>query len=183
MSESSFPVDQLEQLDDIIITHGHPDHFSLSFVQSMLAKFPGVMITAPTEVVVALAQAGISATDQPSPGLEFFDSPHESVQPLYPQPEQIGIHYLDQLSDPGDSHSFTETKAILALPITGPWSSAIRALNLAIKLKPQFVIPIHDWHWREEARTQTYDNFEKVLKEQGIIFLKPETGQTLEIDL
>lgn len=183
MSESSFPVDQIDQLDDIIITHIHGDHFSPSFVQSLVAKFPGVLITAPTEVVLALAKQGVSASDRPSPGVEFFDSPHESVQPLYPQPEQIGVHYLDQLSHPGDNHSFTETKAILALPITGPWGSAVKALNLALKLKPEYIVPIHDWHWRDEARHQIYDSFEAILKEQGITFLKPKTGEPLEIDL
>ena len=183
MSESSFPVDQLKQLDDIIITHEHGDHFSPSFIQSLLVKFPGVLITAPTEVVVALAKLGISATDNSSPGIEIFDSPHESVEPMYPQPEEIGVHYMDQLTHPGDSHSFSETKAILALPMTGPWGTSVKALKIALKLKPEYIVPIHDWHWRDEARMQTYDHFETILKAQGITFLKPETGLPLDIDL
>jgi len=183
MSTDSIPIDQLTQLDDIIITHAHPDHYNADFIKMMVKKFPGVVITAPGEVVAALGKEGVTATDQPSAAIEFFDSPHESVAPLYPQPEEIGVHYLDTISHPGDSHSFTETKAILALPITGPWGSSIKALNLAIELKPQFVIPIHDWHWRDEARQSAYDQFEKVLAEQGITFLKPTTGEPIEIDL
>ena len=109
--------------------------------------------------------------------MAFFDSPHESVEPLFRSPEQIGIHYLDKLSDPGDSHSFKETKAILALPVTAPWGSTIKALNLALELKPKHVLPIHDWHWRDEAREQTYDRFERILGEQGITFHKLQTGQ------
>ena len=182
LSESSFPVDQLKQLDDIIITHEHGDHFSPSFVQSLMVKFPGVLVTAPTEVVVALAKLGISATDTSSPGIEIFDSPHESVEPMYPQPEEIGVHYMDQLTHPGDSHSFSETKAILALPMTGPWGTSVKALRIALELKPEYIIPIHDWHWRDEARMQTYDHFEVILKAQGITFLKPETGLSLVID-
>lgn len=183
MSQEALPVDQLDRLDDIIITHQHPDHFSIDIVKELAQRFPGVLITAPSEVVALLGREGITATDLPSPGLEFFDSPHENGAALFLQPQEIGVHYLDQLSHPGDSHSFTETKAILALPITAPWGSSVAALNLALELKPQYIIPIHDWHWRDEARQQMYEKFETILAEQAITFLKPSTGQPLNIDI
>ncbi|MEO7364504.1 MAG: MBL fold metallo-hydrolase [Candidatus Saccharimonadales bacterium] len=183
MSQTALPIDQIERLDDLIITHAHPDHYCLDVIQQLVAKFRGLVITAPAEVVAMLGREGIVASDRPTAGIEFFDSPHESVQPLYPQPDQIGVHYLDYLTHPGDSHSFAETKCILALPITAPCGSVIRALNLALELKPQYVVPIHDWHWRDEARLSTYENFEKILGAQGIGFLKPETGVALALDI
>lgn len=182
MSEQALHLDLLSQVDDIIITHSHGDHFSRNLVKALVEKFPNVRITAPSDVVAALAEEGIAASDQPSDGIIFFDSPHESVEPMFPTPQQIGVHYLDQFTHPGDSHSFHETKAVLALPITAPWGSSVRALNLALNMRPQYVIPIHDWHWREEARQQTYDTFEKILAEHNIIFLKPETGVALEVN-
>jgi L-ascorbate metabolism protein UlaG (beta-lactamase superfamily) len=182
MSQEAFNFNELKRLDDIFITHSHGDHFSLPFVQKLVAKFPGVRITTTPEVVTALAKENIKASDQPSPGTSFFDSPHEDVQPLFPQPQEIGIHYLDVLSDPGDSHSFHETKAILALPVTGPWGSNIKAINLALELKPKHVLPIHDWHWSDAAREQTYDRMEQVLGEQGITFYKLKTGEPVEIN-
>lgn len=184
MSEAALDVDKLTRLDDIFITHIHGDHVSVPLLKQLIAKFPAVRITSTDEVVKQLAAEGIKATTTPPAGVTFFDSPHESVAPLFGQPpEQIGIHYLDMLSHPGDSHSFTETKAILALPIAAPWGSTIRALNLALELKPRHVLPIHDWHWRDEAREQTYNMFERVLGEQGITFHKLETGQPVEINL
>ena len=183
MSESALDVDSLQHVDDIIITHIHGDHVSVPLLKKLLAKFPTVRITTTKETVNYLAGEGIKATSTPPQGVVFFDSPHENVEPLFPQPEQIGVHYLDKLTDPGDSHSFTETKAILALPITAPWGSSIKALNLALELKPKYVLPIHDWHWREEARQQTYDRFEEKLGEQGIIFIKLETGKPVVLEV
>jgi L-ascorbate metabolism protein UlaG (beta-lactamase superfamily) len=183
MSEAALKVEDIERLDDIFITHAHGDHFSLALIKQLVAKFPDVRITATPEVVAQLAKEGIKASDQPPASATFFDSPHESVAPLYPQPQEIGVHYQGVFSDPGDSHSFHETKAVLALPITAPWGGSIRALNLALELKPRFVVPIHDWHWRDEAREGTYNDFEKILGEQGITFLKLQTGEPVTIEI
>jgi L-ascorbate metabolism protein UlaG (beta-lactamase superfamily) len=183
LSTPNIDIDKLTRLDDIFITHEHGDHKDIPFIKRLVAKFPDVRITTTGEVVKQLAGEGIKAGDQPSEGVVFFDSPHESVAPLFGQPpEEIGIHYLDVLSHPGDSHSFRETKAVLALPVAAPWGSTIKALNLALELKPKFVLPIHDWHWRDEAREQSYGMFERILGEQGITFFKLQTGQPVEIN-
>lgn len=183
MSEASLKVESLEFLDDIIITHEHGDHFSLDLLKQLVAKFPDVRITSTAAVVSHLKEAGIAASNQPSEGIVFFDAPHESVEPLFPHPEAIGVHYLDTLTDPGDSHSFTETKAVLALPVTAPWGSMVAAVNLAIRLKPRYVVPIHDWHWNDAARSQSYDNLERILAKENIAFLKLKDGEPVVLDV
>lgn len=180
-SAEALNLDAITKLDDILITHEHADHFSPELIQKVLAKFPNAKITSTTEVVEALAKLGITATDQPSDGIEFFDSPHESIDPFDVTPTNIGMHYLGLVTDPGDSHSFTQTQEILALPVQAPWGSTIGAVNLALKLKPKYVLPIHDWHWTEAARNWTYNKYETVLAAQGIKFFKLETGVPVEI--
>lgn len=176
MSQQALDIDALEFLDDIIITHEHGDHLHIPIIVELVQKFPDVRITTTASVVTLLAAEGITATSKPSEGIVFFDAPHEDVEPVFPSPEEIGVHYLDKLTHQGDSHTFSETKSVLALPITGPWGSTIKAVNLALQLRPKFIVPIHDWHWRAEARTQFYDSFEILFNKQGITFLKMETG-------
>ena len=181
MSTSSISIDSLSQLDDIFITHSHGDHIDVPFIQKLVDKFPNIRITTTEEVVKQLKAEGIKASVEAPEGVQIFDAPHEEVQPLFPNPEEIGVHYLDSLTHPGDSYSFNETKAILALPVTAPWGASTKGIALALKLKPKYVLPIHDWHWRDEARQGMYDIFEDVLGKQGITFHKLETGKPAEI--
>jgi len=181
MSQSALDVDKLVYLDDILITHSHGDHISLPFVQDLVAKFPNVRITAPADAVEQLKAAGINATTELPDNVTSFVAPHEPVEPVFPTPEQLPYHYAGRLTHPGDSHHFQETQAILALPVTGPWGSMIRAVNLALELQPKHVVPIHDWHWSDAARESSYDNLEQILGEHGITFHKLQTGKPVNI--
>jgi L-ascorbate metabolism protein UlaG (beta-lactamase superfamily) len=181
LSEPFIDIDSLEFLDDIFITHSHPDHFHPPLLKKLVAKFPDVRITSTREVVNKLKEDGIAASHEEPDGVVFFDSKHEKVLPLFKPPEQLGFHYLDMLSHPGDSHSFNETMPILALPVSAPWGAMVNAVKLALELKPQYVLPIHDWHWREEAKQHSYDLMESVFKENGITFLKLQNGEPVVI--
>jgi L-ascorbate metabolism protein UlaG (beta-lactamase superfamily) len=93
------------------------------------------------------------------------------------------VHYLDKLSHPGDSHSFSETKEVLALPVQAPWGSARDAVKLGLKLKPTYIIPVHDWHWNPEARKALYQAMEEVFDAAGITFISPIDGEPFVLDV
>ena len=181
MSVSAINIDNISKLDDIFITHQHGDHIDMDLIKKLVSKFPDVRITAPGDVVEMLVAENIKAVSTPSEGVVFFEAPHEQVEPLFPTVEEIGIHYLDSLSHPGDSHSFRESKAILALPVTAPWGATVKAVNLAIQLKPKHILPIHDWHWSDDARHGMYGGMEQAFAKEGITFHKLETGQPLDV--
>ena len=108
---SAVDVDKLKYLDDIFITHIHGDHFNPDLIKKLVAKFPQVRITATPEIVEALAAQGVHASTKAPDGAVLFESPHEVVRPFFPAepPQEIGVHYLDVLSHPGDCHNFTQT--------------------------------------------------------------------------
>ncbi len=173
----------LRYLDDIVITHEHFDHCNYGLIKELVEQFPGVRILAPDSLVTVLAAENIAVNSQVPEGMELFDAPHEPVEPLATTPQAIGVHYLDKLTHPGDSHSFSVSKSILALPVTAPWGTTIRALELAVELKPKYVIPIHDWMWRDEWRTKMYDGLEAYFGQQGISFIKPVDGEPFVLDV
>jgi len=180
---SNVDVDSLEFLDDIIITHEHADHINMELIPKLVEKFPDVRITSTPGAVSQLKGAGIAASSEESDGIVFFNAPHEDVEPLFPKPDEIGVHYLDMLTHPGDSHSFEESKDILALPVTAPWGATTKAVHLALEHKPKYVIPIHDWHWRDEAREMMYGGLEQALGAEGITFIKIKDGEPVNLDV
>lgn len=182
---STYDVDALEYLDDIVITHNHSDHYSVNNIKALVEKFPHVRITATPEIVDDLAAHDIQASSEAPEGVEFFDSPHEQIRPFFPNdpPQEIGVHYLGKLTHPGDSHSFSETKDILALPVQAPWGSANAAVTLGLQLKPKYVLPIHDWHWNDAARQNSYENMEKAFQQAGITFVSLKHGEPVVLDV
>jgi L-ascorbate metabolism protein UlaG (beta-lactamase superfamily) len=183
MSMEGVRTSNLKFLDDIVITHEHSDHFEPQLIQELVRQFPEVRILATQSIVDQLAEMNVKASVQPSQGMVLFDSPHEDVQPIFPAPQQIGVHYLDKLTHPGDSHHFSESKAVLALPITAPWGTMINAAKLATSLKPQYIIPIHDWMWKDEWRLKMYAGLAQYFAEQGIKFFQPVDGEPFTIDV
>ena len=174
----------IAKLDLIVVTHKHPDHMDVETIQRLTNKFHDAIVVAPHDAKSELASANVvTVTPDRISDLATFDSPHEPTEPTFETPEEIGFHYLGLLSDPGDSHSFNETKAILALSIQAPWGSTINAIKLGLRLKPKYIIPIHDWDLSEDARTQMYEMSEKLFAENDITFLKPINGQAQEISV
>jgi L-ascorbate metabolism protein UlaG (beta-lactamase superfamily) len=178
---SKVDVDSLQYLDDIVITHEHADHCDVSLIQSLVKKFPNVRVKTPATLVPKLE--GISTETEAVEGIEIFGAPHEGHGPFIQPPENIGVHYLGVLTNPGDCHNFLESKDILALPITAPWGSVDRAVQLSLQLKPKHILPIHDWHWHDQARTEMYDRLELLFKDNDITFHKLEHGTPTVIDI
>ncbi|HEU4966966.1 MAG TPA: MBL fold metallo-hydrolase [Candidatus Saccharimonadales bacterium] len=182
---STFEIDELPELHDIFITHAHPDHMDLERIRQLRARFPQARITAPADAAAILASGGMAgAQTTPPDGVRLFDAPHESIRPFadVDAPQEYGYHYLGALSNPGDSHSFSESMPVLALPVQGPWGSVVGAMQAAMALRLRYVIPVHDWHWNAAARQQLYQRMQARFGEQGVIFVDITDGKPVTID-
>lgn len=182
---SDVHVDKIAWIDDVFISHIHGDHMDLDRLHQVVGKFPDVRITGPTEVVTFLRKHGFKqAADVMPADTVAFVSPHEEVRPFGSVvPAEIGIHFMGVYTHPGDSHSFAKTMSVLALPVVAPWGSTRRALELALHLKPKYVLPVHDWFLSDTARIWTYQTMAGILASAGIKLLMPENGVTLEVNI
>lgn len=179
-----FAVDQLQRLDAVVITHEHEDHLYQPFVEALTKKFPETEFVTTSAATKQLKDMAIKNISTESTDLIkiFSKQSHAPNQPFKASPaENIAVHMEDRLTVGGDRHDLEETKEILALPVTAPWGSESEAAQMLLRLNPKRVIPIHDWHWNEDARKKEYSRFEDLCSKNGIGFLWPTDGEPIEV--
>lgn len=178
--EKALDLTKINKLDYLLITHEHMDHMHLPFVKEIVTKFPSVKIISNPSVKVILGKENISVSIEDTEIIKHTEVPHEKIW-LGPSPQNYQFDIFGKFTTPGDSHSFSKAKEILALPITAPWGSTTAAVELAIKLKPKVIIPIHDWHWKDTVRKMFYERLTEYFKGFDIDFRGVETGETITI--
>lgn len=176
-------INNVKHVDRIVYTHEHGDHFDLEILKSLANKFPQAHVVCNKEIEQLINEAGIEITVRNETACtRIFNSPHEKLPfPGAIAPSQNGYHFKDLFTHPGDSQSFSEAKKVLAMPFIGPWGKTEDSVNKVLELKPEYVLPIHDWHYQEDARKWLQEKLEPVLSENGIKLLPYEIGVVLEV--
>ncbi len=166
-------------LDYMLITHEHADHFYLPLLKQIREKFPQVKIITNKSIAKILEQEGIKAFTNSEEGIGIVPANHEKI--LGKEVENVAFTLFNQLTHPGDSLQIATTTDILALPIQAPWGSMVEAIEKAVDLKPKVIIPIHDWHWKDEARNSLYTMADEYASNKGILFKKMEPVDCVEL--
>ena len=173
-------LEQITKLDALCITHEHMDHMYMPFIESLVDKFPQLTIFGTLSIKNNLEPEGIIVSSEGNEYVKLLPVPHEKIF-MGPSPLNNMITLFDRIATPGDSLTFASSPEILALPIQAPWGDTTWATEMALKVKPKVIIPIHDWHWKDEVRKGMYDRLEQFFAHYNIRFLKPETGQVFEV--
>ena len=172
-------VESLDSLDYLLITHDHADHMYIPLIRRILAKFPNLLIITNTSAKAILEKDGITASTEPTDLIKIEVVPHERVFGGEPPPNIM--FKIGDFTDPGDSHHFSSSTKVLALPVQAPWGSLTQAVELAVSLKPEVILPIHDWHWNEVAREAFYKRLEAYFATQRIKFISLKTAEKVTV--
>jgi L-ascorbate metabolism protein UlaG (beta-lactamase superfamily) len=176
-------IDAIKHVDRIIYTHEHGDHFDIDILKGLVNKFPNVHVVCNQQIKKLIIDAGIDTTIREETNCtRIFLSPHERLPfPDAVAPSQNGYHFKDIFTHPGDSQSFSETKKVLTMPFIGPWGKTGDSIAKVLELKPEYVLPIHDWHYTEEAKQWLQNMLEEVFSKYGIKLLPNKIGEAIEI--
>ena len=176
---------KLGNLDYILFTHEHQDHYHVESLKVLMKKNPQAIIYSNNSVSDLLTKENIKHT-KIIHGESFqmgdisgvgIGEKHAQMHSSIPLSSNLGFFIDGRLWYPGDA--FTDPKReveILALPVSGPWMKLGEAIDYALALKSKVSFPVHDAIRFGSAHTLT----ERILGELGIKFVPMIEGDTKE---
>lgn len=187
--EGKLRPEDLGVLDAVLLTHEHPDHYDPEALKAITQNRTPKIIThqalhkrLEAEGMTAIVIGEGDRIKERAFTIEALRAPHGAL-PI-PAPFNLGYLINGTLFHPGDSLDFSLSKnpSALALPIAAPWLTLKDALTVAVRIKPQYVIPIHDAIIKDFMLERIYGMCENILTKAGIEFVPLTLDQTLELE-
>jgi L-ascorbate metabolism protein UlaG (beta-lactamase superfamily) len=170
----------LTDIDIVLITHEHADHYHSESVSTILHNNPDVIVVTNTRVARLLTDLGIDAhilegreeatiVDVP---LAAYDGDHVEIFEEIGLVQNTGYFVDNTFFFPGDAYTVPDKPVkILALPVAGPWCKVSEAIHYALSVKPTIAFPVHDATLSDIGKSVTYPHFERELKKTGSDFI------------
>ncbi|MFV0485229.1 MAG: MBL fold metallo-hydrolase [Candidatus Saccharimonadales bacterium] len=140
---------EITNLDAIIITHLHGDHFSPQILEKIRAQNPDARVFTTSDNIANIPDAtAVKNGDEIEAGvfgLEFYGGNHAAIVSGEVPCENICTLVDGVFANSGGSFDLPPTSPeILLVPITAPWLKIEESLNFIKAVKPKVVIPTHD---------------------------------------
>ena len=187
----SFTTEQnnVKNIDVVLITHEHQDHFHIGSLKNILKNNPHVKIITnkgvgklldKEDIKYELVEDGQHAKIK-NVLIEGFGIKHAEMHSSIPQSENTGYFIDNRLFYPGDAFTNPgKNVEVLAWPVAGPWMKIGEALDYALELRPKTCFPVHDAVIAEGMRGFAGVLAKNILEPKGISFIQMNDGDTRE---
>ena len=182
---------EVKNVDAIIITHEHPDHFHIQSLKTVLQNNPRAEVLTNTAVGALLAKENLTYTLVEHGQshrirevlLEGFGREHAPIYPSLTSVQNTGYFINNKLFYPGDALYNPEKQIdVLALPVAGPWRTIAQAIEYALALKPRACFPVHDGMLISERMGPIHFLPQRELEKFGIKFQALAAGATANFE-
>ncbi|GAA5149568.1 MBL fold metallo-hydrolase [Microbacterium pseudoresistens] len=183
----TIPLQDLEHLVAVVITHEHPDHWTPEHLERILDAAPDAVIYGPP-AVAALAEGfsvqAVEPGDTITAGsftLRFFGGMHEVIHSSLPVVENVGVLVNDELYYPGDSYAVPEGVEVdvLAAPLGAPWLRVGDAMDFVLAVRPRRAFGTHDMTLSVLGRGMHRQRLRWATEQNGGEFFELEPGDAL----
>jgi L-ascorbate metabolism protein UlaG (beta-lactamase superfamily) len=183
------PLDDLDEVVGIVITHEHADHWTPDHLDRLLKYAPGTPIYGPAGVAAAAAGYEITVVN---PGdtltlepftLKFFGGKHAVIHESIPVVDNVGVLVNGEFYYPGDSYTVPKGADVklLAAPVGAPWLKIGEAMDFVLSVKPQQTFATHDMTLSVVGRTMGRARLQWATEQNGGEFVALEPDESIDI--
>ncbi|MDB5188677.1 MAG: beta-lactamase-like protein [Candidatus Nomurabacteria bacterium] len=175
--------DEEKNINIVIISHEHGDHFHVESLKNVLANNPEAKVITNSAVGKLLDGEGIAYEVVEHAGttmlhdilIEGFGEHHAVIYKEMGQVQNTGYFIDGRLFYPGDAFTNPNKPVdILALPVAGPWMKISEALDYAFAVKPTYAFPVHDGVLKNPTMMQGM--YAPLFQHEGITFVPMGEG-------
>ncbi|QKJ19239.1 MBL fold metallo-hydrolase [Microbacterium hominis] len=183
------PLDDLEHVVGIVVTHEHPDHWTPEHLRRILDQFPDAPVFGPAGVAVAAADFDVTTV---APGdtveagpfqLSFHGGRHAVIHESIPVIDNVGVLVNDVFYYPGDSYALPDGADIklLAAPVGAPWLKIGDAMDFVLAVAPRQVFGTHDIGLSTAGRTMGRARLAWAAQQHGGELVELDPGDSADI--
>ncbi len=177
-------LNDFSNIDAVVITHEHQDHFDPVKIQSIIKANPSVQIITTSQVAKALNSKNAKTArleEEYSIGklkLEFFGEKHE----LFTDVENIAVLVNNRFYHPGDSYTLPNVPVeVLSAPASAPWLRITEASKFISDIGPKIAFPSHNALLSEIGESIHYRILSGAAEKAGVKWQVLKPGESIII--
>jgi len=184
----TLPLDGVNGVVAIVITHEHPDHWTPEHLDRILATSPDARIFGPAGFALAAKDYVVTTVaegDTAEVGaftLAFYGSKHAVIHSSIPVIDNVGVLVNKELWYGGDSYTVPPVEVgTAAVPSGAPWLKIGEAMDYAAELKAKRVIPTHDMVLSVIGKGFSNARLTTVVEANGGEYFALEPGEGIDV--